>query len=134
MFSSSFQTTFILLENSSEFLISFPRTAPLPGVDCVLWTLFSRCPIPRCLDRRIHSPYLSTPPLLAEVFFFQGFVLFSCQSSNIHTLENENSCIRRYAIQSDRQITSNFLKQAGRRLYEIRQPRTSLCTTSNFLI
>ena len=88
MFSSSFLTTYILLENSSEFLISyFLRTAPLPGVDCVLWTLFSRCPIPRCLDRRIHSPYLSPPPLLAEVFFFQGFVLFSRQSSNIPTLE-----------------------------------------------
>ena len=48
----------------------------------------------------------------------------------------------RFIIQSDRrdnacasgQITSNFLTQASRRLYEIRQPPTSLCTTSNFLI
>ena len=31
------------------------------------------------------------------------------------------------------QITSNFLTHASCRLYEIRQPPTSLCTTSNFL-
>ena len=31
------------------------------------------------------------------------------------------------------QITSNFLTQASWRLYRIRQPPTSLCTTSNFL-
>ena len=29
-------------------------------------------------------------------------------------------------------ITSNFLSQAGWRLYEIRQPPNCLCTTSNF--
>ena len=32
------------------------------------------------------------------------------------------------------QITSNFLTQASWRFYEIRQPPTSLCTTSNFLM
>ena len=32
------------------------------------------------------------------------------------------------------QITTNFLTQARWRLYKIRQPPTSLCTTSNFLI
>ena len=32
------------------------------------------------------------------------------------------------------QITSNFLTQASWRLYEIRQPPTSLCTTSNILM
>ena len=31
------------------------------------------------------------------------------------------------------QINSNFLTQASWRLCEIRQPPTSLCTTSNFL-
>ena len=31
------------------------------------------------------------------------------------------------------QITSNFLTQANWRLYEIRQPPTWLCITSNFL-
>ena len=30
-------------------------------------------------------------------------------------------------------ITSNFLTQASWMLYEIRQPPTSLCTTSNFI-
>ena len=32
------------------------------------------------------------------------------------------------------QITSNFLTQTSWRLYKIRQPPTSLCTTSNFLL
>ena len=32
------------------------------------------------------------------------------------------------------QITSNFHTQTSWRLYEIRQPPTSLCTTSNFLM
>ena len=53
-----------------------------------------------------------------------------------------SSFIHRYTIQSDRrvnahtsgQITSNFLTQACWRLNEIRQPPTSLCTTSNFLM
>ena len=31
------------------------------------------------------------------------------------------------------QITSNFLTQASWKLYEVRQPPTCLCTTSNFL-
>ena len=42
--------------------------------------------------------------------------------------------IHHYAIQSDQQITSNFLTQASRRSHEIRQPPTSLCTASNLLV
>ena len=46
------------------------------------------------------------------------------------------------SIQSDQrgnarasgQITSKFLTQVSLRLYEIRQPPTSLCTSSNFLV
>ena len=63
--------------------------------------------------------------------------MFSYQSSYIPTLVMSHSWI---IIQGDRrgnarapgQITSNFLTQASWRLYEIRQPSTSLCTTSNF--
>ena len=63
--------------------------------------------------------------------------MFSCQSSYIPTLVMSHSW---FIIQGDRrgnarasgQITSNFLTQASWRLYEIRQPSTSLCTTSNF--
>ena len=41
---------------------------------------------------------------------------------------------RRGNARASGQITSNFLTQASWRLIEIRQPPTSLCTTSNSLV
>ena len=78
------------------------------------------------------------------MFLSTNLAFFSCQSSSKPTYltdwltewVTDDSSIqsdRRGNVHATGQITSNFLKQASLRLYEIRQPRTSLCTTSNFL-
>ena len=61
--------------------------------------------------------------------------ILSCQSNCIHTYLTEwvSDWLTDRLVHFG-QITSNFLKQTSRRLYEIRQPLTSLFTTRNFLI
>ena len=75
-------------------------------------------------------------PFLSFVAYVEIYALFGGGANvpKICVRGTKFDCEDWVAMCASGQITSNFLTQASWRFYEIRQPPTSLCTTSNFLM